>query len=183
MPIIAVGSQILSVLTVTAQIVILVTLILFFTLPKKSKDKLKLFLSTNAIKLAFLVALAATSGSLFYSEIAGYEPCVLCWFQRIFMYPQVVLFAVALFKKDRSIIDYAKALSLIGMVIAGYHYLLQIGLAPSITCGAVGYSVSCAKRFVMEFGYITLPMMGLTAFAAIFLLMLSAKSFQKQERL
>lgn len=125
------------------------------------------FISRNALLFAFVVALIATSGSLFYSEIAGYEPCKLCWFQRIFMYPQVILLGLALWKKDYGIKLYGIVLSAIGAVIAGYHYLLQLGVAPALPCAAVGYSAACSQRFVLQFGYITIPMMALTAFLLI----------------
>ena len=87
------------------------------------------------------------------------------------MYPQVILLGMAWLKKDYGIILYSLALSVIGALIAGYHYLLQIGLVPSVNCSAVGYSISCSQRFVMQFGYITIPMMSLTAFLLIIIFM------------
>jgi disulfide bond formation protein DsbB len=120
--------------------------------------------------LAFVLTLAAISGSLFYSEIAGYTPCKLCWFQRIFMYPQAIILALAIWRHDRAVAWYTLWLSVPGGLLAGYHYLLQIGVAPAIPCSAVGVSVVCSQRFVMQFGYVTIPMMALTAFALIALL-------------
>lgn len=120
-----------------------------------------------------MVALVAMVGSLIYSEIIGYEPCKLCWLQRIFMYSQVILLGMALFKKDYKIISYSIVLSIIGAIIAGYHYLLQLGVASGLPCSAVGYSVSCSQRFVMQYGYITIPMMALSAFVLITLLLSS----------
>lgn len=117
-----------------------------------------------------IVALIATAGSLFYSEIAGYEPCKLCWYQRILMYPQVVLFGLALAGRLRDVMIAAGALSGIGAIIAGYHYLLQIGVVTGSNCDALGYSVACSQRFVMNFGYITIPLMAFSAFMLIFLL-------------
>ncbi|OGY68707.1 MAG: hypothetical protein A3B94_01990 [Candidatus Jacksonbacteria bacterium RIFCSPHIGHO2_02_FULL_43_10] len=114
-------------------------------------------------------------GSLFYSEIAGYEPCQLCWWQRILMYPQVILLGVAWLKEDQGIVLYSIALSSLGALIAGYNYLLQIGFVPSIGCSAVGYSINCSQRFVMQFGYITIPMMALTAFLLIISFMIVFK--------
>lgn len=121
----------------------------------------------HALLLCFLVALTATLGSLFYSEVVGYEPCKLCWIQRVFMYPQVVLLGLALIKKQRVMLDYALALAAPGALVAGYHYLLQLGLESSLPCSAVGYSAACAQRFVMEFGYLTIPLMSFTAFVLI----------------
>lgn len=87
------------------------------------------------------------------------------------MYPQVLLLGIALFKKDKGISDYIISLSVIGALIALYHYLLQIDVAPEVSCDIVGYSVSCVQRFVMQFGYITIPMMSFTAFLLITMLM------------
>lgn len=127
----------------------------------------------RAIAFAFFVALVATLGSLFYSDILGYTPCKLCWFQRIFMYPQVLLLGLALFRRDNRILDYTLWLSGAGGLIAAYHYAMQLGFVPGI-CATVGISVSCSQRFVLEYGYITIPMMALTAFALIFLTSLTA---------
>jgi disulfide bond formation protein DsbB len=165
-------NQILSVLTVAGQALILVLLIFLFL---RKQHPLFDFFGRNALLFSFIVALIATLGSLFYSEIAGYEPCKLCWFQRILMYPQVIILAMALFKKDENVPDYDIVLSLIGAVIAGYHYLLQVGIAPELPCSAIGYSAACSQRFVMNFGYITIPMMAFTAFLLIIVFMLSGK--------
>ena len=153
----------LSVLTVISQVFIIFSIvyILFF---QKEYGFIGKFLSKYGLLFAFITVLVATMGSLFYSEIAGYAPCELCWYQRIFMYPQVFLLGFALFKKDKGIIKYAILLSLIGVCIAIYHHLMQIGAVNSLSCPVVGYSVSCAKLFVMKFGYITLPIMASSAF-------------------
>src|SRR3989344_3418868 len=153
----------LSVLTVLGQLLILVFLLnLIFR-----KGAVSPKISEKALWFSFLVALIATSGSLFYSEVAGFEPCKLCWFQRIFMYPQVLLLGMAIWKKDRHIADYGILLAVLGALVAGYHYLLQLGIAPNLPCSAVGYSVSCSQVFVMNFGYITIPLMSFTAFLLI----------------
>ena len=116
--------------------------------------------------LAFIVAIISTVGSLFYSQIAGYAPCELCWYQRIFMYPQVVLLGIALWRKDRNIIDYSIALSLVGFFIALYQNYINYG-GVSAYCQILGMGVSCTKRYTYEFGYITIPMMALTAFVLV----------------
>lgn len=173
MSLVEIINRLLTFLTVFAQgLVILIIVSNWF--PKKQKKLVKSFLDKNVLAFAFTISLAATLGSLFYSEIAGYTPCKLCWFQRIFMYPQPVLFAIALWKKDLAIIKYSLALCLIGGSIALYHYLVQTGIVPSGSCGVVGYSVSCSQRFVMEWGYITIPMMSLTAFGLITTLLLNS---------
>lgn len=128
---------------------------------------------------AFTVALVATLGSLFFSEIAKYNPCTLCWYQRILMYPLVLLLGLSLIKKEKIIVDYVLSMSVLGTVVALYHYLLQINLVPSVVCSVVGYSASCSQRFEMEYGYITIPMMSLTAFFIISLLMFFQKRSEK----
>jgi len=167
----------LAVLTVLAHIFIVLAL-LYFLFFRKKDTKVQNFIGKYGILFSFIVALTATLGSLFYSEIAGFAPCVLCWYQRIFMYPEVVLLGIALFKKDKAIIDYSLALSIIGTVLAGYHYLMQLGVVSSLPCTAVGYSVSCVKLFVMQFGYITIPLMSLTAFVLIVIFLVFAKRKQ-----
>ncbi len=157
----------LGILTVASQI----TIALIIAMLVFQKEKLDSLLKKYALPISFAIALAAASGSLFYSEIAGYDPCKLCWFQRIFMYPQTILLGIALWKKDYKIALYSLILSLMGAAIAGYHYLLQIGIATALPCSAVGYSASCSQRFVMQFGYITIPMMAFTGFILIALLM------------
>ena len=159
---------IFSLLTVIGQIIVGAVLILLFT----RNEKVISFFSKNAILFSLIVALLATLGSLFYSEVIGFESCKLCWFQRIFMYPQTILLAIALWKKNEILAIYnSLTLSVIGFIIPGYHYLLQIGVAPELPCSAIGYSVTCSQRFVMEFGYITIPMMALTAFSLIIVFM------------
>jgi disulfide bond formation protein DsbB len=164
-------NQILSYLTVIGQIAIVVMLVNLLVF--KGKSGLSQVINQKFLLLAFIVALTATLGSLFYSEIAGYEPCKLCWFQRILMYPQVILLGLALWKKDPGMAAYGLVLSVLGALIAGYHYLLQIGAVSALPCSAVGYSAACSQRFTMNFGYVTIPMMALTAFLMITMIMIT----------
>lgn len=115
--------------------------------------------------LAFGTALAATLGSLYYSEIAGFVPCQLCWYQRILMYPLTVILLVGIVKHDRTVADYVLPLSVAGIGMSSYHYLLQVGvIAHSAVC-RVG--VPCNLRYVNYFGFLTIPLMALTAFVLI----------------
>lgn len=155
---------ILGSLTIVAQALALLLLFVFlFGKPAFIEN----LVSKRGILVAFIAVLIATLGSLTYSDIIGYEPCKLCWFQRIFMYPQVLLLGFAVLGRhrgSRALLDASFILSIIGAIISAYHYLLQLGVAPSIPCSAVGYSVSCAERFVMQFRYITIPLMAFSAF-------------------
>lgn len=159
------ANYILSILTIIAQLAIV--FLIWIKLSGKDSSTAR-FVSQRLLILSFLVALGATLGSLFYSKIIGYEPCVLCWYQRIFMFPQVFILGLALIKKDFSVMPYIKTLSLIGLVIAGYQSLLQMDLVPSIACSAS--AISCAQRYFLTFGYITLPLMGFTAFMLLIML-------------
>lgn len=180
MTLVSTANLILSSLTVVGQVIIGLIVISLMV----RNEKLTRFFGKNAVLFSFIAVLGATLGSLFYSEIAGFEPCKLCWFQRIFMYPQVILLGIVLWKKTNGVLAIYNSLvlSIIGATIAGYHYLLQIGVAPELPCAAVGYSAACSQRFVMSFGYITIPMMALTAFALIILFMTARKLYtQKNE--
>lgn len=163
-----IATQILSILTVIAQIQILI-LVLLITKDRSRKSNFLKYMSKYADKFTFLIALVSTLGSLYYSEVAHFEPCKYCWFQRILMYPLTIIMYVAIKTKDKYVSKYVLPMSGIGTLLAGYHYLTQIGWLPS-TCVASGYSVGCAKVFVMTFGYITIPMMAFTAFLFIFVL-------------
>ncbi|MEK7067519.1 MAG: disulfide bond formation protein B, partial [Patescibacteria group bacterium] len=105
----------LSYLTLGGDILIILWLV--WLLGRKNFNSGKInraidWFSQQGIKFAFIIALLATLGSLFYSEVAGFEPCKLCWYQRIFMYPQVLLWGIAWWKKDKHIADYAVSLAL-----------------------------------------------------------------------
>ncbi|OGZ94867.1 MAG: hypothetical protein A3H69_03010 [Candidatus Sungbacteria bacterium RIFCSPLOWO2_02_FULL_47_9] len=137
-----------------------------------------MFFGTWALSLSFLIALGALAASLFYSEYAGFEPCTLCWYQRIFIYPQVFLLGLGLYKKDASILRYTIWLSVVGAIIAGYHSLLQFGFVPALPCSAA--VVSCTQRFVSLYGYITIPVMSFAAFVLSVCLALANRKTERQ---
>jgi disulfide bond formation protein DsbB len=128
---------------------------------------------TRAYLAGFIVVLTATLGSLFYSEIAGYDPCKLCWFQRVLMYPQVIILGMAWWLEDNSAWLYSLALSSLGVVVAGYHYALQLWPSQVVNCSVVGQATSCSGTYLMQFGYITIPLMAAAAFILIVVLMLT----------
>lgn len=121
--------------------------------------------------LAWAQALLATAASLFLREVLGYPPCVLCWYQRIAMYPLVPLIAAGILRRDRGIHLYVLPLSVIGLAIALSHNLLYIGIIPE-AASACRAGVSCTTRFFEWFGFITIPFLSLTAFALITIAML-----------
>jgi len=119
--------------------------------------------------IVWVQSLVAMIGSLFYSEILGYAPCDLCWYQRILMYPLVVIYGVALIKKDIKIALPGIFLSGLGMIVSIYHYSLQ--KVPFMQ-NADGFcrDVSCTLQYENYFGFITIPFLAGTAFILIFIL-------------
>ncbi|MES2223956.1 MAG: disulfide bond formation protein B [Patescibacteria group bacterium] len=169
-------------LVIIAQILIVLYIVGFFVKRKNPNSPFVKALGDNGFKLAFMAALISTFGSLFYSDILGYEPCKFCWFQRIFMYPQTILLGIALWRKDWNMYFYSITLSVIGGLIAFNHYILQTTGSSIIPCSAVGQSVSCSKVFVMHLGYITIPFMALTGFTLMTLAMVFYKQTHEASR-
>lgn len=116
--------------------------------------------------LAWLVAVVATASALFLGEVMGMTPCVLCWWQRIAMFPLVVILGLACYGEDRRGAVYALPLALAGLVLAGYHTLLVAGLVSAawIPCGA---GVSCAHQSLEIFNGLQIPWLSLAGFALI----------------
>jgi disulfide bond formation protein DsbB len=122
---------------------------------------------------SWFVAASATLGALFFSEVMGLPPCVLCWYQRIFMFPLALLLPVGLFPFDPKIARYALPLSMIGGLIALFHLLLTYGLIPESIKPCV-QGVPCAQNPIEWFGFITIPLLSLTSFSIINALLLWA---------
>lgn len=115
---------------------------------------------------SWLIALFASAGSLYFSEIMGFAPCTLCWVQRIFMYPLVVILGIASYRNDRQIITYVLPLTLIGGSIALFQYLEQkIPALASIAPCKVG--VPCDFEYINWFGFVTIPFLSLVSFTLI----------------
>lgn len=114
----------------------------------------------------WFVALLASAGSLFLSEVMDFVPCVLCWYQRIPMYALVVVLGVGLYARDAGVYKYAQALALMGLGIAVYHCLLYLGFIPKgmIPCGP---GPSCAEQKLELWGFVTIPLMSVLAFATV----------------
>ncbi len=121
-----------------------------------------------ALWIAFLVGATATAGSLYFSEVANFVPCQLCWFQRIAMYPLALILLVAALRGDRSVRWYAGPLAAAGAVISTYHYLIE--WRPSLEGDVCGLGPSCADIWFRELGFVTLAFMALCGFLAILVL-------------
>lgn len=127
-------------------------------------------LGTSVLWLAFAVASTATAGSLYLSEVAGFIPCTLCWYQRIAMYPLAILLGIAARREDAGVRRYVVPLAAVGALIAGYHVALQ--RLPGLPSGACSLDSPCTAIYVERFGFVTIPVMALIGFVAILALML-----------
>jgi disulfide bond formation protein DsbB len=164
-------SLIIAVLVMLGQ---LFSVVLILCLIFRQKLILK-YISKYAAPVIILISGTAVFGSLFYSDYAMYNPCKLCWYQRIAIYPQFLIALLAFIFKDKKFTTYTLGLSAIGFCIGVYQYLGQMGVT-SLNCSAVGQSLGCSERFVIVFGYITIPMMAITTCLMIFLVSLATKT-------
>lgn len=175
-------NKILSLGTIALQIfIILLSINLIFF--RKYNNKFLHFIKDQTFRLGFLAALGAVFLSLFYSEIVGFPPCELCWVQRIFLYPQLILFGMELYKKDRSIIDFSIVFAILGSITSIYHVYVENGGSSSLGCSALTpvntNVVSCATRYIYEFGYVTMPIMALSLSLFIIVILLNYKYMSK----
>lgn len=134
----------------------------------KGPDAVEL-LSGKVLWLAWGVALLATIGSLIYSEVIHFEPCRLCWFQRIAMYPLTIILLVGAWRRELQVKYYALPFALGGLAISVYHYLVQH--IPNLEGGACDPDNPCSNIFVEIFGFITIPFMAGSGFIVIAVLL------------
>ena len=123
--------------------------------------------------LAWLIATVSTLGALFLGEVMGYTPCVLCWYQRIAMFPLVLVLAAGLFPLDRRVLRYALPLTLVGWGLAVFHQALVAGWIPE-GIKPCQQGVPCSDTVVVWFGFVTIPLLSVFAFSAIAALLLAA---------
>ncbi len=124
--------------------------------------------------ICWLIASISALGSLFFSEIMKFAPCVLCWYQRICLFPLVLILSMGLFSFDKSIVRFAIPLALIGWFIAFYHNLLYSGIIPE-SIQPCSQGVSCTEDYINLFGIFTIPMLALISFSAIAILLFMLK--------
>lgn len=156
---------ILTLATQAALLTLLGTRVLALTGRVSPYARITAVLRADALRLAALFALTATAGSLYLSEVRHFPPCELCWFQRIAMYPLAVVLPIAAWRRDRDVWRYAVPLALLGGAVSIYHY--QLERFPDQASIACSVEVPCTAVWFIHFGYITIPLMALTAFAAI----------------
>ncbi len=137
-------------------------------------DGLRAAIEGYELWLAFLVAAIATGGSLFFSEIAHFIPCELCWYQRICMYPLSITALLMALAADRRAARYLLPLPLVGAGVSVYHLLVENQVVAEAQTCKISAPGGCALRWINEFGYVTIPTLALTAFALVFAFLLLA---------
>lgn len=122
---------------------------------------------------AWLIASASTLGALFFGEVMQLPPCVLCWYQRICMFPLVLILPVGMFPLDRKVIRYALPLAAIGWPFAVFHVLLIAGVIPE-SIKPCTQGVPCSEKVIEWFGFVTIPLLSVVAFSTIIALLILA---------
>jgi len=138
------------------------------------------FVQVNAIKIILAQVIVAILGSLYFSDIKQYEPCLLCWYQRIFMYSMFPMVLTALLRKENKIYQYTLPVSIFGGVIAIYHNLLYIDFIKTDFCSR---GISCTSKYVEYLGFITIPLMSLIGFIVIIALSIISRNYIKKQNL
>jgi disulfide bond formation protein DsbB len=162
-------SILFAVLAIACLLFVAATLAVAMVGPKDMRSLLRARIEPVALPAAFAVATVAMLGSLYYSEIAGFTPCELCWYQRIAMYPLSPVLGIAAWRRDVQIRLYTLPLAGVGAMVAAYHALLQ--RFPSLSGDACDPSNPCTGIWVQEFGFVTIPVMALSGFLAIIVLL------------
>jgi disulfide bond formation protein DsbB len=163
----------LAILVIAALVAVLITVLLVALdrsriLPG-TMDAARSVIGPVALWLAALVALVSMSGSLYLSEVAGFEPCALCWYQRIAMYPLVVILGIAAIRGDAGVRRYAAPVAVIGAALSIWH--IGVERLPGLPTGSCSLSAPCDLIWVERFGFVTIPVMALAGFLAILTLL------------
>lgn len=172
---VAVASRFLALLTVASQVAVVALVVLAIAGLRSERVAAweRERLAPSALGVAWLVATVATAGSLYYSEVAHFVPCTLCWYQRIAMYPLTIVLGVAVLRHDAAVWRYALGLTVPGALIGAYHYQLQ--RFPTQASVACDVSSPCSLTWVWELSYVSIPLMALTAFVLVTALLLVAR--------
>lgn len=128
-------------------------------------------MTNKPILIAWLAAIVSTLGSLFFSEVLKFIPCTFCWYQRILMYPLVILLGIAFYHQDDKITRYVLPFSILGILVSGYHYALQ--KIPALKAFEMCTSgVPCSGQYINWLGFVTIPLLAFIGFTTITLCML-----------
>lgn len=131
----------------------------------------RFFSNWTLLFLCWLIAATSTAGSLFFSYIMEFAPCVLCWYQRICLFPLVIILGAGLFPFDKGVVKYALPLVIAGWLTAFYHTLLYGGIIPE-SIQPCSQGVSCTEEYIDLFGFLSIPMLSLLSFSIITILLI-----------
>lgn len=146
------------------------------------KEKSESTIPSSVVLFVFIIAITATLGSLFFSEVMKFVPCSMCWYQRIFMYPLVLIFLVNLLYPDDKMLKYALPLVVVGFSFSVYHNLLMFGIIPEKIVPCV-QGVPCSTRYIDWLGFITIPFLSLISYGLILIaLILTYKGVFNNEK-
>ncbi len=136
---------------------------------RMARDRIGAMVAPNAMVLAAVVAGLAMAGSLFFSQVAHFEPCVLCWYQRIAMYPLVVILGFAAWRHARRAVAIARVFAVVGACLSTYHVALE--RLPGLDTGSCGTGPACTVIWFQIYGFVTIPFLALSAFLLILALL------------
>lgn len=129
--------------------------------------------------LAWGISLLAAFTSLFFSEILGYAPCTLCWYQRIFMYPLVLILPIGIVSRDRNLSKYLIAFSVLGVIVSGYHSLIYHNII-SETFKVCTAELSCKTKQFELFNFLSIPVMSFISFIVLFFIGIKEMVYEKR---
>ncbi len=135
---------------------------------------MKKFIKEYSAHIAWVIALASMIGSLYFSEVFNFAPCVLCWYQRIIIYPLVLLIPVGIMLKDKRLASYILPLTVVGLIVSIFQNLLYYKVIPEAIMPCVD-GVSCTTKYIDYFGFLTIPLLSLLSLIAITVLMVIYK--------
>jgi disulfide bond formation protein DsbB len=141
--------------------------------------KISKAIQKNVLYIALTQVIVSLLGSLYFSEFLHFQPCTLCWYQRILMYPLLVILTVGISRKDNDVPYYVLPLSITGVVVAFYQVLLERGIVPEVEVCSVG--VPCNTIYINWLGFITIPFLSLVAFLIITFCMVVYKGKLKNQ--
>lgn len=160
------ASTVVGLITLLSNIVF-VAVLFAIGIHADTRAKMYQFIHKYILELLFWAIMSAVIGSLIYSEIVGFPACDLCWYQRLFLYPQAIIVLFAMRRKDKGVIDYLVPLSIIGAILASYQSLVQWGFTIGSVLDCTATDGACARVYVNEYSYITIPFMSFSVFVYI----------------
>ena len=135
---------------------------------------MKKFFKDYGLYIAWVVTILGIVGSLYFSEVKGFIPCILCWYQRIALYPLAILLPIGILRRDKNVFWYTWPLAAVGLLIALYQNLLYYGVIPEKLAPCVN-GVSCTTKYINYFGFVSIPLLALVAFVVILLFIIFSK--------